>query len=240
MMTHDEMRDLIPAHAISALDEDERRALETHLHDCDDCRVLLADYRRLSDDLLYASPPMTAPAGLAEDLGRRIAPAAPRAEPASRFSWGALLRRPGFGLALAGLAALLLVGTNLYWAARTARVEREAAAVSALAQAPAIRLSPSEEGVGRGVIFRPEDGEISLLCVWGMEPLPQEQAYQVWLTSSEERVSGGTFRVTDDGYGILFLRPPDPLHSYDGMGITVEPAGGSPGPTTPRLLGAEL
>ena len=239
-MTHEDLRDLIPAYAISALDEDERLALETDLRNCDDCQALLADYRRLSDDLLYAAPPMTAPAGLAEDLRRRIAPAAPRAEPPSRFSWGALLRRPGLGLTLAGLAALLLVGTNLYWAARTARVEREAAAVTALAQAPAIRLSPSEEGVGRGVLFRPEDGDLSLLCVWGMEPLPQEQAYQVWLLSGDERVSGGTFRVTDEGYGILFLRPPDPLHTYDGMGITVEPAGGSPGPTSPRLLGAEL
>jgi anti-sigma-K factor RskA len=239
-MTHEELRGLIPAYAISALDEDERLALEAHLRDCADCRALLADHRRLGDDLLYATPYMTAPAGLAEDLRRRITPGArPQSEPPARFSWGALLRRPAFGLALAGLALLLLVGTNLYWAARVTRVEREAAAVTALAQAPAIRLS-GDEGAGRGVLFRPEDGDISLLCVWGMQPLPEDQTYQVWLISGEERVSGGTFRVTDDGYGVMFVRPPDSPRAYDGLGITVEPAGGSPGPTSPRLLGAEL
>ena len=112
--------------------------------------------------------------------------------------------------------------------------------MTALAQAQAIRLSPGEEGRGRGVLFRADDGEISLLCVWGMEPLPEEQAYQVWLISGEERVNGGTFRVTDEGYGILFLQPPDPLHTYDSIGITVEPAVGSLGPTSPHVLGTEF
>jgi anti-sigma-K factor RskA len=240
-MTHDELRDLIPAHAISALDEGESLALEAHLRDCDDCRAYLADYQRLGDDLLYATPPLAGPAGLTEDLRRRIAVSAPASPPVRpRFSFASLFARPAFGLALAGIALVLLVGTNLYWATRTARVEREVAAVTALARAPAIRVSASEDGYGRGVLFRPDQTNISLLCVWGMEPLPQTQAYQVWLISGEERVSGGTFQVTDEGYGILFLRPPEPLHTYDGLGITVEPAGGSPGPTSPRILGTEF
>ena len=243
-MTHEELRNLIPAYAISALNTDELAAVEAHLPNCDECRALLADYHRLSNDLLYAAPLVTAPAGLTEDLGRRIEPASRTDRRPSRFSLSSLATiwrtRPAFGLALGALALLLLVGTNLYWAARVTRIEREAAAVTALAQAQAIRLSPGEEGGGRGVLFRPDDGEVSLLCVWGMEPLPEAQTYQVWLISGDERVNGGTFRVTDEGYGILFLQPSSPLHAYDGIGITVEPAGGSPGPTTPRVLGAEL
>ena len=238
-MKHEELRGLIPAYAISALDADELAAVEAHLSDCGECRALAVDYRRLSSDLLYAAPLVAAPAGLTEDLRRRIA--APAPPPARQgFSFASVFARPAFGLALAGIALVLLVGTNLYWAARTARVEREVAAVTALAQAPAIRVSASEEGYGRGVLFGPDQTNISLLCVWGMEPLPEEQAYQVWLISGEERVSGGTFHVTDEGYGILFLRPPDPLHTYDGIGITVEPASGSPGPTSPRILGTEF
>jgi anti-sigma-K factor RskA len=241
-MSHDELRELIPAYALSALGDDERPALETHLRECADCRALLAEYRRLSDDLLYAAPPVAAPAGLTEDLRRRIAaPASQReAERAPRFSLSSLRRRPAFGLTLAGLAALLLVGSNLYWAARTARSEREIAAVTALVQAPAITLTADGDEYGRGVLYRPDAGDVALLCVYGLQPLPQEKAYQVWLISGQERVSGGTFRVTDDGYGILLIKPPAPLQNYDGLGVTVEPAGGSPGPTTPRVLGAEL
>jgi len=238
MMSHDELRELIPAYALAALDDDERLALETHLRECDDCRALLAEYRVLSDDLLYAAPPVAAPAGLTEDMRQRIA--APATGNASRFSLRALLRRPAFGLALAGLAALLLIGSNAYWAARTARSERQVAAMAALAKAPGVILTASEEGYGRGVLFRPADGEVSLLCVWGMPSLPQGQAYQVWLISGQERASGGTFRVTDEGYGVLFIKPPDSLQDYDGLGITVEPAGGSPGPTTPRVMGGQL
>ena len=239
-MNHEELRELIPAYALSAsaLDDIERLALETHLRGCVDCRALLAEYRLLSDDLLFAVSPTAARVGLTEDLWQRIT--APTPQPAPRFSLASLLGRPAFGLVSAALVGVLLIGSNLYWVQRTMRIEREVAAVTALVQAQPIAVVGDNREDGRGVLYRPAMGDLALLCVWGVQPLPEDQTYQVWLISGQERVSGGTFRVTDDGYGILFLRPPDPLQQYDGLGITVEPAGGSPGPTTPRVLGTDL
>ncbi len=237
-MNHETLRDLIPAFAVGALDDDERSALEKHLRGCDECRALLAEYRALGDDLLYAAPPMAARAGLTEALRRRIAAPA-RLKP--RFSLAALLWRPAFGLTLAALAVVLLVGSNLYWAGRVARVEREVTAVATLVQAPAISLiADAGNPQGRGVLYGPADGNVALLCVYDLPLLPQEKTYQVWLITGQQRVSGGTFQVAGDGYGILLIRSPRLLREYDALGITVEPAGGSPGPTTPRVLGTEL
>jgi anti-sigma-K factor RskA len=67
-----------------------------------------------------------------------------------------------------------------------------------------------------------------------LEPLGPDQQYQLWLIK-DGRISGGVFDVGDDGYGSLTVRAPDPLDSYT-FGVTVEPAGGSPGPTGPRVL----
>ena len=53
-------------------------------------------------------------------------------------------------------------------------------------------------------------------------------SYQLWLTRDGERTSGGTFRVDDAGIGSLLIALEGPLDSYEAMGVTVEPWGGSP------------
>ena len=55
-----------------------------------------------------------------------------------------------------------------------------------------------------------------------------------------QRTSGGVFSVYDEGYGVLKIDAPEPLISYQNVGITIEPAGGSPGPTGERVLGGDL
>jgi len=68
-MDHEAFRSLIPAHAMGATDGEESRLVADHLRSCSACQALLADYRRLGDDLLYTVPLLTAPAGLASGCG---------------------------------------------------------------------------------------------------------------------------------------------------------------------------
>jgi anti-sigma-K factor RskA len=79
---------------------------------------------------------------------------------------------------------------------------------------------------------------IGTLIADHLEPLSPDQQYQLWLIENGDRLDGGVFDVGDDGYGSLTVRAPEPLDSY-AFGVTIEPAGGSPGPTGPRVLASE-
>jgi len=239
-MEHEAIEGLIPAYALGATDPDEGQAVESHLPSCATCRALLADCRRLGDDLLYAAPAMAAPADLTERMRRRLA-----ASPAgASVPWWSRLRLRSMAPALAALVLLLAI-SNLYWAGRAMGLERQAteqaAVLARLANAPAIPLiADTPAAYMQGVIYAPTEGQVALLCVYDMPALPADKAYQLWLIQDGKRDSGGVFQVNKDGFGLLVIRPDRPLSEYTALGITVEPASGSPAPTSPRVLGASL
>jgi anti-sigma-K factor RskA len=240
-MNHESLEGLIPGYALGATDPDESQAVERHLPGCAACRELLAQYRGLGEDLLYAVPAMAAPAGLTERMRRRLALSRREEKPEP---WRARLRIRSIALAL-GAIVLLLVISNLYWVRRVSRLEQQAsrqtASLAGLEGARAIPLrADGSGGWSQGVVYAPTDGQVALLCVYGMPALPADKTYQLWLIKDGKRDSGGLLRVTQDGFGLLVVRPEIPLSAYSGLGVTVEPAGGSPAPTSPRVLGASL
>ena len=93
---------------------------------------------------------------------------------------------------------------------------------------------------GRGVFYAPTGADKGLLCVYDLPALPDDRTYQAWLVRDGQRTNAGTFRVSGDGYGVLLVRAGQPLESFDSLGITEEPAGGSAAPTGPRLMGGKL
>jgi anti-sigma-K factor RskA len=80
------------------------------------------------------------------------------------------------------------------------------------------------------------DGSLTVDDVPALDAYHQ---YQVWLIDDGKRTSGGVFSVNDQGYGVLLITAEYPLDSYDGFGITIEPTGGSPGPTGKKVLGTD-
>ncbi len=241
-MTHEQVLELIPAYAIGAADADESATVEAHLPGCVECRSLLADYRALGEDLLFAAPVAAAPAGATEKLRRKLVQPG-RVE--ARRDWLALIRRPAFAVATAALA--LLVITNLYWATRVRGLESEASQLAAVAQAPGIHLRVSDAGgsgydtsSANGVVYVQPGSRVALLCVYAMPALDPGKTYQAWLVRDGKRVSAGTFGVSGDGYGVLIINAGQPVSEYEQLGITVEPAGGSAAPTTPRVMGGNL
>jgi anti-sigma-K factor RskA len=91
-----------------------------------------------------------------------------------------------------------------------------------------------------GLLVISLDGEHGTLVVDRLKPLGEDQQYQLWLTRDGQRTDGGVFSVDEDGYGAKWIKASDPLASYTGFGVTVEPAGGSPYPTGDRVLGGGL
>ena len=237
-MNHETIQELIPAYALGATDPEESAWVETHLRACARCRALLADYQLLADQLLYTVPYTPAPSHLQADLRRRIAPPAPTRS-VFRLSWR---QAPAFALALA--AALLLL-SNAYWWTRTTQLQRQltlqATAIPLIVSGQRIRLTgdvPAPQAWGE-LHFQPQ-AQVAVLQVYRLPPLPPGKVYQLWLIRNGQRDSGGLFRVDERGTGTLLVTSPKPLQEYDAVGVTVEPEGGSSGPTSPRVIGGNL
>ena len=74
-----------------------------------------------------------------------------------------------------------------------------------------------------------------------MPPIPADGVYQLWLTEPNgKKISGGMFTPASEGTAYLLIRTPQQLATYSLVGVTVEPRGGSPGPTTKPVLQAPL
>ena len=83
------------------------------------------------------------------------------------------------------------------------------------------------------------NGEATL-TITNLPPLTTEQQYQLWLIHDGQQDSGAVFSVDDEGWAEVTIDAQRPLTSYGAFGITIEPAGGSPGPTGQRVLGFNL
>ena len=95
------------------------------------------------------------------------------------------------------------------------------------------------KAVGR--IYGTQDEATFAMVTYDLPKLPADKVYQLWLIdSSGNRTSGGTFTVDEHGRGWLFAHAPKTLGQYNAVGVTVEPLGGSPGPTGAKMLGGNL
>jgi hypothetical protein len=92
-----------------------------------------------------------------------------------------------------------------------------------------------------GYLYADPGGALGLMNCYWMPTLAANQTYQVWLVRADGvRESGGTFAVDDRGNASVVIRAPANFNSYTSVGVTAEPAPGSPGPTTPRVVWADL
>lgn len=230
--------ELIPAYALACLDEGEIQEVETHLSSCAKCQAELAIYRELSGQMAYAVPQIDPPAGVRAAILARLPVAA---MPQTRKSWWQSLQEsftrlsPAWAVASLALIGFLVISNLFLWNQvqdLRARPDQPMAVVGLIGT----EFAP--ESSGTIVISR--DGLYGTLVVDHLPFLEESQQYQLWLIQDGQRTSGGVFSVSDHGYGSMEIESPQPLGSYHGFGITIEPAGGSPGPTGDRVLGGDL
>lgn len=103
------------------------------------------------------------------------------------------------------------------------------------------RLQGTEAAPGAlGTLYYSPGGYEAVFMVQGLpRPRPGE-VYQLWLVTADQRTSGGTFYPEDGGRGFLIVKAPVPLTTFDAVGITNEPEGGSPEPRGKRHMFGEL
>ncbi len=244
-MTEKHVIDLLAAYALGSLDEAESREVARHLAQCEACQADLRAYRSVVDRMPLAAPERTPPAHLRQSILDRAAPRpavpAPAARPVepSRSWWQRIFSGPAWAPAALLLIVILIAGNILLWARlqRSGQAQQQAVVAQIrLVEMKGTNQAPTADGV---LVYQPSKDN-TLLVVEGMPQLPAGQAYQLWLIQGDQRDSGGVFSVRPNGYGVLQVSPPKPLTHYTAFGVTIEPAGGSPGPTGAKVLGGSF
>jgi anti-sigma-K factor RskA len=239
---HQKLIDLLPAFALGSLDADEARLVEQHLTTCEVCQSELAAFQSVADALPLAAADVVPPPALKKRLMEQVqAPAKLEGVVTSTAPsiWQQLVnavRRFFAGPRWQPVALLLIVALAtsnvLLW-----RQLNQPPSSSARR----FRLTGTEAAPdATGIVYLSRDGRDGSIIVDNLEPLPPDKQYQLWLIRDGERTSGAVFSVTDTGYHSQLITAPRPLEEYSAFGITVEPAGGSPGPTGERVLGYDL
>jgi anti-sigma-K factor RskA len=239
---HSLLRENLPAYALGVLDVEEARALEAHLRTCQACQAELAEYRAMSEHLVAALPPRQPSPALRKRLQSQLPSARPMPKAVKpRFAWS-------FGQLLLGSALVLLFAMNLFSFLQVRDLQRQQLNIQrqlrnnqmalAMLSYSSTELIPIEAGEISGTVLLDWDRNSAALVMWNLPELSENQTYQVWLIEGDEdRVSGGLFRPQA---GLPYTTQPiytkQALLNFVGIGVTIEPAGGSERPTGPRVL----
>ncbi|MFJ6854875.1 anti-sigma factor domain-containing protein [Streptomyces sp. NPDC091271] len=240
-MSTAELHTLTGAYALHALPDEERVAFERHLGACEACaqevRELSATAARLGLAVSATPPP-----GLRDRVLRDITTV--RQEPPARgrsAGSGVSARRAGrwstYALA-ACVAAAAAFGGVAVWQNQvaqdarqeTARAEQHNEQVARVLAAPDARTSAADLGDGaRGTVVVSQSVNRAVFLASDMARPPGGKVYQLWFDDGGTMRAAGLMNpaVTDDA--VLLDGPVD---RASGMGITVEPAGGSEQPTS--------
>jgi len=271
------MHELAAAHALDALDADERAAFEAAAAASPELRAAADSHAESAAVLAALAEPVEPPPALKQRLmaqldglpqqqpvAQRVEPAtsaepvasatpAASAEPAApaqpassaapierppgraqahaRRRW---FERPGALLGAAAAAILLIAGAVLgvAWSGPNGwGAQREMAAI---AEAPDAQ-SQTHEVAGGGeitLVTSAEQGR-SGVVVAGLPELEADQTYELWYIDDSGAASAGTFDVSGEETWRVLEGSFTPGVA---VGVTVEPAGGSPQPTTEPIV----
>lgn len=258
-MTEDRWLELAPLHALGALDGEDRSGFEAHVPGCLVCSAELRAHEAVVGLVPLALAPVRPPLALRQRVLTRQEP--PVARPA-RKPWtaglaaaAALLLGIGLLVVRAQRDAARVAAADARRDAAEARAEAarvaaellvarrdlgEAVAFRALLQRPESRvttlagLAPAPKARAR-VIFDPGTRE-AVLVASGLDPAPEGKAYEAWVIASGAPVPAGVFRPDPQGRAVLKLPIVEATAAARTFAVTIEPEGGSPGPTGPMVL----
>ncbi|TXS51317.1 anti-sigma factor domain-containing protein [Streptomyces sp. t39] len=242
-MNTDETHLLTGAYVLHALPPDEHDRFERHLPSCPSCaqevRELAATAGRLG-----SAVSVTPPAAMKREVMSRIA--TERQEPpvvarrTQRAGGRRRLAASRFALA-ACVAAAAAFGGVAVWQhreaedARTAAraAERAADELSAVLSAPDAKVSAGKlpDGAGATVVVSRERDR-AVFVASAMPRPPAGKVYQLWFSDGDAMRPAGLLDASG-GSGAVMME--GPVDGASGMGITLEPAGGSPRPTSAPL-----
>lgn len=217
-LTHDEIRELLAAYALDAVDRDEAETLDLHLRDCPRCRAEVADHREAASALAAGHEP--APMRLWDNIVAELEAAPPMelasVVPIRSAPWRRSLR---VGVGAVAAAALAVLGVRVV--EQDQRIDSMQTALedrTVLAAALAAHGNPD----ARQAELRSANGVVLARAVlvpdgtgylWsdGLPRTAPDRTYQLWAIVGTERISAGVlgpspnvapFRIAGDVVGL--------------------------------------
>ncbi|HJR82161.1 MAG TPA: anti-sigma factor [Anaerolineales bacterium] len=248
-MNRQQIEELIPFYALDALSDEEKEIVEAYLKEYPDARQQVEELKRAAAALPYSVSPVDPSPRSKEALMRRVAAdqsatTAMRDQPSTPrgMRWENFFRVFSFG------AAALAILWAFVLSAQVTSLRNE---IAALSQALAVQSNTIEQinanlpqGTPSGVItvslkgteVQPQaqgqliadpNSQSAVLVIVGLSPLEAGRTYQVWLIQGESPQSAGLLKVDANGQGVLVVTSEAEIGSFDALGISIEPEGGS-------------
>lgn len=252
---------LAAAYALDALDAQELELFELHLPTCEQCLSEVASFQETAGALANAQsakPPESLRASVLANIAttRQLPPVvAPLSVPVSQASAPTASenqhneqplappidlteRRNRRNVARAALgavaAAVLVVVGVLSFGGDDSNLPTEVAAVIEAGDATEIPLSGATDDLGElKIVYSANEAGVALVGD-GLEALDANQTYELWAIDADGARPVGLFSADDSGAVADFLETTEATNVT--WGVTVEPAGGSPQPTTDPIF----
>ncbi|MDX6546625.1 MAG: hypothetical protein QOG33_175 [Gaiellales bacterium] len=219
--------ELIPAHALRALDADDERIVNEHLATCERCRLQLRDFEGVAAALAYASPSVQPPPELRDRVMAAVSPVVAPPEPKraavapgrERFapSWWprvSMVAVPALGVAVLALAVWNISLHNQL-------SDRSVSAVTPIGH------------VGSAVAY--QGGDTTLFA--RLPPASAGHVYEAWVIErgTAKPLAAGVF----SGGRIVFTLKHAAARG-DTIAITLEPGPGGTAPQGPMVASGRL
>jgi len=252
-----QITEMLDAYALGASGSADAAAIEEHVADCVRCWEELTRAQRTAALLALSVPVREAPqrleARILEAAARDLRARPPRSEK-RRFPIGWPASAAALGIAAAAalaFASLLQVQMNDLRndkdeLARQLQTTRDT--MSDQARVISIAAAGDKQAVVMDAVAAPEDawGEYfwspsaggGFIVCHDLPVPPQGQVYQAWFEQNGRLVSAGTFVPSEDGSCAYPMQPLEEVGRPDGVGVSMEEAGGSDAPTGDWLLWA--
>jgi anti-sigma-K factor RskA len=254
-MNCDQAEELLGAYALDALPPDEAQAVREHLAGCARHASEAAELRAVAARLPAAAEPRNPPpelrervlaaiAGESQQSAVAAAPAAEAPRPSesarSRTSWApASGRRFTYGWgALAAVVVAAFVGLLVWNFVLLNRLDGESDLERLAQSATSVTALQTADGETAGSVIYFDDEKTAVVVGAGMEQLGDDRTYQLWAIDGGAPQSIGLMEPGEDGSATVTV--PFDAGASTVLAITIEPAGGSPAPTTDPVMIAEV
>ena len=232
MSDHNELEMAAPF-VLNAMDDLERIHFERHLAGCTECSAEVAALREGLDALAESDAADPSPSVRVAVLDQietieQVA-ATHRGAPAQKSRRGALAAVAAITALVIGIGAIVLNSGGHPIDELRAQPDT---------QVVAVERTESYVGSGSAEAVVSGDGETIYLQISDLERTDSGSVYAAWIIGDSGPVPAGFFSPDDDGLVVLALEgsaAPGVL-----IGVTIEPAGGSPQPTGEILFLAEV
>ena len=234
-MSREDVLQLIPAYVLDALDENERHQVEVLLTVDSEAQAILQQYRQIEAVLPLTVIHRQPSPDLKEKLLQRLhqndeapyepdnltaLPEKPKRTPP---------RRPLI-VSIAAMLVLAVIGLAFLYSNISQRMSPQAIFYELYQQQDADRIvvEAGEDSPSDGELIISADGKRAAIRVRELPEIDADQGFQLWLVDENDVVDGGVYQLADN-YTLYIIVPNEqPIYNYLRMGISIEPASGSP------------